>query len=107
MIKILKGIISMFIQDNFDSIFDDMREQYFTANDIYTMIKITKSQAKNDCTKQLSISRKINDQYIQEQEIIEIPRNIKNNTMLQLKEKGNKFSTSEKRGDLYIKIHIL
>ena len=106
MIKILKGIISMFIQDNFDRIFNDMREQYFTSNDIYTMIKITKTQAKSGCTKKLSISRNNNEQYNQEQEIIEIPTNIKNNTILQLKGKGNKFSTSEKRGDLYIKIHI-
>lgn len=89
----------------FDALFKEIQEQYFTSNDIYVTIKVTKNQAKNGCKKQVSISRKNNEQYSQVQETLEIPKNTKNNTILNLKGKGNQ-SRNKAKGNLYVRIHI-
>ncbi|HJJ05458.1 MAG TPA: hypothetical protein OIM45_06405 [Clostridiaceae bacterium] len=96
----------MFSKEEFENELGKVFEQYFNSNDIYTILKITKSQARNGCIKQISINRKIDTEYNQEKEIIIIPKNTQNNKIIELKGKGNKNTNNGKIGNLYIKIHI-
>lgn len=96
----------MFSKVMFDKELGEVFKQYFNTNDIYTILKITKSQAKKGCIKKINISRKIGTKYNQEEETVIIPKNTKNNTIIDLKGKGNQCSLNKEKGNLYIKIKI-
>lgn len=91
-------------------------EYYFKDNnyskDIVKKIGITKEQAKNGTVIDVVVNRaspKVNSKefiFNEELEKVTIPRNSKENTIIELKEKGNKYTTDESRGNLYVKIHI-
>ena len=82
------------------------------AKDIVKEIGITKAQAKNGTTKEIIVNRaspKVDSKsfsFNEELEKIIIPKNTKNNAIIEIKEKGNQYTIDETRGNLYIKIHI-
>lgn len=81
--------------------------------DIVKEISITKIQAKNGTTKEFIINRSSSKNNIDEFEFNEetekviIPKNTKNNTIIELKEKGNQYTKDDTRGNLYIKVKII
>ena len=113
--------------------FDDLEEifyDYFKGTKIsknkLEEIKITKKQAKEGLIKQIQIStsdicpeckgiqkelkcKKCYDVgyiYTDKELNLEIPPKVKENDFILYKQKGNQLKENEKRGNLYIKIHI-
>lgn len=99
---------------NLDNELKDIFEFYFdtkNVKDIFSTIKLTKRQAKIGTIKYFAVNRRFinntNKDYYYKSEIekIDIPKNTKNGTIFELKQKGNQCNNGEK-GNLYIKIKI-
>lgn len=99
---------------NLDNELKEIIESYFdtkNVKDIFITTKLTKRQAKVGTIKQFQVNRRyINNTnedyyYKTETEKIDIPKNTKNGTIFELKQKGNQCENGEK-GNLYIKIKI-
>lgn len=83
------------------------------SKDAKEEIKITKAEAKNGTVKDIVVHRaspNIEEPgdflFNKEIEKVIIPRNTKENAIIELKGKGNQYTTDEIRGNLYVKIHI-
>lgn len=97
----------MFEFNNLEDIFNE----YFNHKDIYVNLKITKEQAKFGSSMPIKISRKIinkDNSYVIKKtvETINVPKNVKDNTVIKLTGKGNQYSTCKENGDLYVEIKI-
>lgn len=97
----------MFDFSNLEEVFNE----YFNRKDIYVTLKVTKEQAKRGISVPVEINRKIisennNSTVTKIVEIINIPKNTKNSTILKLNGKGNQDNTSKEKGDLYVEIKI-
>ena len=97
----------MFNFSNLEEVFNE----YFSQKDIYVTLKVTKEQAKIGVSMPVEINRKIinkDKSYSIEKDIetVKIPKNSKNNTVIKIKNKGNKFSYNMETGDLYVEIKI-
>lgn len=95
---------------NFSNI-ENILNEYFNKKDIFTIVKLTKGQAKSGISMPIEISRKVTNKYNSNViknslEIIEVPKNTKHNALIKLKEKGNQCSDNTGNGDLYVKIKI-
>ena len=93
---------------NFRNI-ENILNEYFNQKDIFTIVKLTKGQAKSGMSMPIEISRKIiskgNSNVIKKEiEMVTIPKNTKHNTIIKLNGKGNQYS--KENGDLYVKIKI-
>lgn len=91
------------------NIIDDCFSGIPYSKDIVTTLKVTKTEAKTGVTKEIVINRsnlQNNFCFCEEKELITIPKNTKNNTVLKLKERGNQYTENETRGNLYVKVHI-
>lgn len=97
----------MFNFSNLEEVFNE----YFSQKDIYVTLKVTKEQAKIGVSMPVEINRKIinkDKSHTIEKDIetVKIPKNSKNNTVIKIKNKGNKFSYNMETGDLYVEIKI-
>lgn len=97
----------MFNFSNLEEVFNE----YFSQKDIYVTLKVTKEQAKIGVSIPIEINRKIisennNSTVTKIVEIIDIPKNTKNSTILKLEGKGNQDNTSKENGNLYVEIKI-
>lgn len=97
-----------------DNELKEIFESYFNTKnvkDIFVTLKLTKQQAKVGTIKHFTVNRRFIDNtnkdyfYKNEIEKITIPKNTKNGTLFQLKQKGNQCQNGEK-GNLYIKVYI-
>lgn len=114
------------LEEIFEEFADSIKDKKTSIN-VLEQIKITKKQAQEGLTKRIAISTadicqeckgeikqgsKCKKCYgfgytFSEKEIdIIIPPKIKENDVIIYKEKGNQLKVNEKRGDLYISIHI-
>lgn len=96
----------MFDFSNLEKVFNE----YFNQKDIYVTLKITKVQAKTGISMPIEITQRIigkdeKSTFKKISEIINIPKNTKNDTVFELKQKGNQCKNGEK-GNLYIRISI-